>query len=109
MTPRQVRTLCKPEAQSILKAAMEGLGLSARAHDKVLSVARTIADLEGSEGIKPQRIAEALGYRSLDRSVWMYNYGMEQYAIENRIEASLPFSSDLTRWSQSPRMITIAR
>ncbi|MGC1718427.1 MAG: hypothetical protein WA746_05525 [Isosphaeraceae bacterium] len=73
MTPRQVRTLCKlkPEAMNILKAAMEELGLSARAHDKVLRVARTIADLEGSDEIKPQHIAEAVGYRSLDRSVWM--------------------------------------
>src|SRR5271157_5175774 len=73
MTPRQLRKLCqlKPEAMSILKAAMEELGLSARAHDKVLRVARTIADLEGSDEIKPQHIAEAVGYRSLDRSVWM--------------------------------------
>ena len=49
MTPRQVRKFCalKPEAMAILKAAMEDLGLSARAHDKVLRVARTIADLEG--------------------------------------------------------------
>jgi predicted ATPase with chaperone activity len=46
------------------------LGLSARAHDKVLRVARTIADLEGSDGIKPQHLAEGVGYRSLDRSVW---------------------------------------
>ena len=74
MTPRQVRKFCtlKPEAMSILKATMEELGLSARAHDKVLRVARTIADPEGSdETIKPQHIAEAVGYRSLDRSVWM--------------------------------------
>jgi len=73
MTPRQVRTLCKlkPEAQSILKAALEELGLSARALDKVLRVSRTIADLEGSDEIKPQHIAEAVEYRSLDRSVWM--------------------------------------
>ena len=73
MTPRQVRKFCtlKPEALSILKAAMEELGLSARAHDKVLRVARTIANLEGSDEIKPQHIAEAVGYRSLDRSVWM--------------------------------------
>jgi len=73
MTPRQLRKLCqlKAEAMSILKAAMEELGLSARAHDKVLRVSRTIADLEGSDEIKPQHIAEAVGYRSLDRSVWM--------------------------------------
>ena len=45
-------------------------GLSARAHDKVLRVARTIADLDGHDDIKPQNIAEAVGYRSLDRSVW---------------------------------------
>ncbi|MGA2702917.1 MAG: hypothetical protein ABSH35_17715 [Isosphaeraceae bacterium] len=77
MTPRQLRKLCqlKPEAMSILKAAMEELGLSAWAHDKVLRVARTIADLEGSDEIKPQHIAGAVGYRSLDRSVWMYSHG----------------------------------
>jgi magnesium chelatase family protein len=56
---------------SILKAAMEELGLSARAYDKVLRVARTLADLEASDEIKPLHIAAAEGYRSLDRSVWM--------------------------------------
>ncbi len=72
MTPRQVRKFCtlRPEAAAILKAAMEDMGLSARAHDKVLRVARTIADLEGDDEIRPQHIAEAVGYRSLDRSVW---------------------------------------
>jgi hypothetical protein len=66
MTPRQVRKFCslKPESMSLLRAAMEDLGLSARAHDKVLRVARTIADLDGHDDIKPQNIAEAVGYRS---------------------------------------------
>ena len=72
MNPRQVRKYChlRPEAQSLLKGAMEELGLSARAHDKVLRVARTMADLDDSDAILPQHIAEAVGYRSLDRSVW---------------------------------------
>ncbi len=72
MTPRQVRKFChlSADALAILKVAMEELGLSARAHDKVLRVARTMADLEGVEAILPQHIAEAVGFRSLDRSVW---------------------------------------
>ncbi len=49
---------------------MEELGLSARAHDKILRVARTMADLDGSDTINPQHVAEAVGFRSLDRSVW---------------------------------------
>ena len=72
MTPRQVRKFCtlKPEPLSMLKGAMEELGLSARAHDKVLRVARTMADLEGVDSIGGHHIAEAVGYRALDRSVW---------------------------------------
>ena len=72
MTPRQVRKYChlKPESSSLLRGAMEELGLSARAHDKILRVARTMADLEGSDAIQPQNIAEAVGFRSLDRGVW---------------------------------------
>ena len=72
MTPRQVRKFCtlKPECSSMLKGAMEELGLSARAHDKILRVARTMADLDASDSIQPHHIAEAVGFRSLDRGVW---------------------------------------
>jgi Magnesium chelatase, subunit ChlI C-terminal/Magnesium chelatase, subunit ChlI len=73
MTPRQVRKFCplKPESSSLLKGAMEELGLSARAHDKILRVSRTMADLEGTDEIQPNHVAEAVGFRALDRSVWI--------------------------------------
>ncbi|MGB7055777.1 MAG: ATP-binding protein, partial [bacterium] len=58
------------EAQSLLKTAIERFGLSARAYDKVLKVARTIADLERIDDIKIQHVAEAIQYRSLDKNVW---------------------------------------
>jgi magnesium chelatase family protein len=73
MTPRQIRKFCslRPESSLILKGAMEELGLSARAHDRILRVARTIGDLEGTDEIQPHHIAEAVGFRTLDRSVWV--------------------------------------
>ncbi|MEX0711068.1 MAG: YifB family Mg chelatase-like AAA ATPase [Pirellulales bacterium] len=72
MTTRQTRQHCKLNEQSIglLKASVNELGLSARAHDKILRVARTIADLDQSEGISPTHISEAINYRMLDRQMW---------------------------------------
>ncbi len=71
MSPRQVRQFCKLDApgEALLKQAMTELGLSARAHDKVLRIARTIADLENSPEVQSQHVAEAVQYRRLDRKL----------------------------------------
>jgi magnesium chelatase family protein len=71
MGPREVREYCKPgkKARSLLKEAFGRLGLSARSHDRVLKVARTIADLAGAELIEETHIAEALQYRSPERKL----------------------------------------
>ena len=72
MTPRQIRHFCKleREAEDLLKSAMDEMGLSARAHDKILRVSRTIADLDGEETIGVVHLTEAINYRTLDRSYW---------------------------------------
>ena len=72
MNTRQVRTWCElaPDAERLLERAMQQQGLTARAHDRILKVARTIADLEASESLSVAHLAEAIQYRTLDRSYW---------------------------------------
>ena len=72
MSSRMIKELCALDAVSInlLKTAMQRLNLSARAYDRIIKVSRTIADLQSSESIKAEHIAEAIQYRSLDREGW---------------------------------------
>jgi magnesium chelatase family protein len=69
MSPRQVRRFCSVsgDAERLLAAAMTRLGLSARGHDRVLKVARSIADLAGADALTAEHCAEAIQYRGLDR------------------------------------------
>jgi GDP-D-mannose dehydratase len=72
MSPNMVRNICRisDTGQTLLKQAMEKLGLSARAYDRILKVSRTIADLAGTDEILLEHLAEAIHYRSLDRDGW---------------------------------------
>ncbi len=72
MTTQQIRVYCElsTDAERLLERAMQQQGLSARAHDRILKVARTIADLEGAGDIAVKHIAEVIQYRTLDRSYW---------------------------------------
>ncbi|MFN4260346.1 MAG: YifB family Mg chelatase-like AAA ATPase [Gemmataceae bacterium] len=72
MTSRQLRKYCLLDAEchNLLQTAMDELGLSARAHDRILRVARTIADLDGHDTIQAQHLMEAIHYRTLDRKLW---------------------------------------
>ena len=72
MTPKLLRTYALPDTDglALLRTAMNKLNLSARAYDRILKVARTIADLEGSQLVQSHHLAEAIGYRNLDREDW---------------------------------------
>jgi magnesium chelatase family protein len=72
MGAKQIRTYCKIDeaGKQLLKTAVNKLGLSARAYDRILKVSRTIADIENSEMILPAHLAEAIQFRSLDRKGW---------------------------------------
>jgi len=72
MPPKAIRKHCaiSPDGEKLLEAAIQRLGLSARAHDRILKVSRTIADLDASPSIEPKHLSEAIQYRTLDRSYW---------------------------------------
>jgi magnesium chelatase family protein len=72
MSSKELRKYCaiNESGNAILKQAMDNLGLSARAYDRILKVARTIADLDNSSDIKTNHIAEAIQFRNLDREDW---------------------------------------
>jgi magnesium chelatase family protein len=72
MLPRMIKKFCAidDESEMLLGQAMKDIGLSARAHDRILKVSRTIADLEGKKNIESVHLMEAIQYRSLDRAYW---------------------------------------
>ena len=72
MPARLIRQVCEiaAESEKLLENAITRLGLSARAHDRILKVARTIADLDASDRIQPKHLSEAVQYRTLDRTYW---------------------------------------
>jgi magnesium chelatase family protein len=72
MPPKLIRKFCaiSEDGEKMLENAITRLGLSARAHDRILKVARTIADLDGSANLETRHLAEAIQYRTLDRTYW---------------------------------------
>jgi magnesium chelatase family protein len=72
MGAREIKEFCrvKDDVKNLLRAAIQQLGLSGRAYDRILKVSRTVADLAGCEDIQVPHVAEAIQYRSLDRKMW---------------------------------------
>jgi magnesium chelatase family protein len=73
MGTRQIKQHCKlsDESQELIRVAMTQLNLSARAYDRILKVARTVADLEGRSEIAPEHVSEAIQHRTFDRTLWV--------------------------------------
>ena len=73
MGPRHLRKHCvlTPECEKIMENAVTKLGFSARGYDRILKVARTIADLSGEDDLDPKHLSEAVQYRTLDRNLWV--------------------------------------
>jgi magnesium chelatase family protein len=73
MGSRLIRKYCvlSAECESIMENAVTKLGFSARSYDRILKVARTVADLEGAEDLEPKYLSEAVQYRTLDRNLWL--------------------------------------
>ncbi len=72
MSSKEVEQICilSKEAEELLKTAILELGISARAYNKILTISRTIADMEETDIIQSHHISEAIGYRCLDRNLW---------------------------------------
>lgn len=72
MPSKLIRKHCaiSADGEKLLETAIQRLGLSARAHDRILKVSRTIADLDGAPSVEPKHLSEAIQYRTLDRTYW---------------------------------------
>src|SRR5262245_65492852 len=82
MGPRHLRKYCvlTPECENIMENAVTKLGFSARGYDRILKVARTIADLEGAEDLEPKHLSEAVQYRTLNRNLSLESRPAVQFA-----------------------------